>query len=140
MKPELFFPPKNEIKSTCVVKPGTAVFPKYHIEKKYVMRDKETKIQDKRVMDGFGVAFSGNNMTINYHREVANKEVMDNGLKTEVESAIEEGFLTVAHAGEEGPPDYIWQALDILRVCRIDHGVRCLEDNNLVNYLINTIR
>tara|TARA_B100000519_G_scaffold203319_1_gene225600 strand:- start:4426 stop:4971 length:546 start_codon:yes stop_codon:yes gene_type:complete len=55
-----------------------------------LMRDKETKIQDKRVMDGFGVAFSGNNMTINYHREVANKEVMDNGLKTEVESAIEE--------------------------------------------------
>ena len=44
-----------------------------------LMRDKETKIQDKRVMDGFGVAFSGNSMTINYHREVANKEVMDNG-------------------------------------------------------------
>ena len=60
-----------------------------------LMRDKPVSINDKRVMDGFGVSFSGNNMTINYHREVANKEVMDNSLKTEVETAIEEvaGFL-----------------------------------------------
>lgn len=43
-----------------------------------------------------------------------------------------EGFLTVAHAGEEGPPEYIWQALDLLKVSRIDHGVRCLEDPELV--------
>jgi adenosine deaminase len=43
-----------------------------------------------------------------------------------------EGFLTVAHAGEEGPPEYIWQALDLLKVRRIDHGVRCLEDDRLV--------
>ncbi len=42
-----------------------------------------------------------------------------------------EGFLTVAHAGEEGPPEYIWQALDRLKVSRIDHGVRCIEDPNL---------
>jgi adenosine deaminase len=42
-----------------------------------------------------------------------------------------EGFLTVAHAGEEGPPEYIWQALDRLKVSRIDHGGRCLEDPNL---------
>ena len=46
-----------------------------------------------------------------------------------------EGFLTVAHAGEEGPPDYIWQALDLLKVSRIDHGVRCLEDSQLVQRL-----
>jgi adenosine deaminase len=45
--------------------------------------------------------------------------------------AREEGFLTVAHAGEEGPPEYIWQALDILKVSRIDHGVRCSEDPKL---------
>lgn len=45
------------------------------------------------------------------------------------------GFLTVAHAGEEGPPDYIWQALDLLKVSRIDHGVRCLEDPGLVQKL-----
>ena len=39
-----------------------------------------------------------------------------------------EGFRTVAHAGEEGPPDYIHEALDLLKVSRIDHGVRCEED------------
>ncbi len=49
--------------------------------------------------------------------------------------AREEGFLTVAHAGEEGPPEYIWQALDLLKVRRIDHGVRCLEDERLVERL-----
>jgi adenosine deaminase len=48
-----------------------------------------------------------------------------------------EGFLTVAHAGEEGPPEYIWQALDLLKVERIDHGVRCLEDPALVERLVD---
>lgn len=42
------------------------------------------------------------------------------------------GFHAVAHAGEEGPPDYIWSALDDLKVERIDHGVRALEDPDLV--------
>src|SRR5918996_2517416 len=45
--------------------------------------------------------------------------------------AREEGFLTVAHAGEEGPPEYIRQALDKLKVSRIDHGVRCIADPKL---------
>lgn len=49
--------------------------------------------------------------------------------------AREEGFLTVAHAGEEGPPEYIWEALDLLKVERIDHGVRSLEDSALVERL-----
>jgi adenosine deaminase len=49
--------------------------------------------------------------------------------------ARDEGLLTVAHAGEEGPPEYIWQALDLLRVSRIDHGVRCMEDPRLVRRL-----
>ena len=49
--------------------------------------------------------------------------------------AIKEGFITVAHAGEEGPPKYIWEALDYLKVKRIDHGVRCLEDKKLVKKL-----
>ncbi len=47
------------------------------------------------------------------------------------------GFKTVAHAGEEGPPAYIWQALKRLKVDRIDHGIRCLEDAALVAYLAN---
>lgn len=42
------------------------------------------------------------------------------------------GIPRVAHAGEEGPPEYIGEALDLLAVCRIDHGVRCLEDPALV--------
>jgi adenosine deaminase len=46
-----------------------------------------------------------------------------------------EGFLTVAHAGEEGPPAYVWEALDLLKVSRIDHGVRSLEDPKLVTRL-----
>jgi adenine deaminase len=47
-----------------------------------------------------------------------------------------EGFLAVAHAGEEGPADYIWQALDLLHVQRVDHGVRCTEDERLVERLV----
>jgi adenine deaminase len=49
--------------------------------------------------------------------------------------ASTEGFPAVAHAGEEGPPEYIWQALDLLGASRIDHGVRCLEDELLVQRL-----
>ncbi len=50
--------------------------------------------------------------------------------------ARREGFLAVAHAGEEGPPAYIWQALDLLKARRIDHGVRCIEDPELVDRLV----
>jgi adenosine deaminase len=46
-----------------------------------------------------------------------------------------EGLLVVAHAGEEGPADYVWQALDTLGALRIDHGVRCMEDPALVERL-----
>jgi len=53
------------------------------------------------------------------------------------EKARAEGFLTVAHAGEEGPADYIWQALRKLKVSRIDHGVRCIEYQELVEKLKN---
>ena len=49
--------------------------------------------------------------------------------------ARENGFLTFAHAGEEGPPEYIWEALDLLKVERIDHGVQCLHDEKLVQRL-----
>jgi adenosine deaminase len=48
------------------------------------------------------------------------------------ERARQEGWLAVAHAGEEGPPEYIWQALDLLGASRIDHGVRCIDDPALV--------
>jgi len=46
------------------------------------------------------------------------------------------GLKTVAHAGEEGPPAYVWEALDLLHVDRIDHGNRALEDEALVRRLV----
>ncbi|MBZ4019122.1 adenosine deaminase [Streptomyces purpurogeneiscleroticus] len=46
--------------------------------------------------------------------------------------AREAGLKCVAHAGEEGPPAYVWEALDVLGVDRVDHGVRCMEDADLV--------
>ena len=52
--------------------------------------------------------------------------------------AIDYGFITVAHAGEEGPPEYIWEALDLLKVKRIDHGVQCLKDKRLIEKLRNS--
>lgn len=45
------------------------------------------------------------------------------------------GLKIVAHAGEEGPPDYVWQALNVLGVDRIDHGNRALEDDALVTHI-----
>jgi adenosine deaminase len=50
--------------------------------------------------------------------------------------ARQAGFRAVAHAGEEGPPSYIREALDLLGVSRIDHGIRCAEDADLVHELV----
>lgn len=55
--------------------------------------------------------------------------------KTVFRRARAEGFKLVAHAGEEGPPEYVWEALDVLGVDRIDHGNRSLEDAALVRRL-----
>jgi adenosine deaminase len=51
--------------------------------------------------------------------------------------ARSEGLVAVAHAGEEGPPEYIWEALDLLKVKRIDHGVRAIEDERLMQRIID---
>ena len=51
------------------------------------------------------------------------------------DKAREMGFLTVVHAGEEGPPENIWAALDLLKASRIDHGNSALEDPDLVDVL-----
>ena len=51
--------------------------------------------------------------------------------------AIKLGFKSVAHAGEEGPAEYIWGAIKELKVSRIDHGIRALDDPELVAYLVN---
>ena len=52
------------------------------------------------------------------------------------EAARNKGLKVVAHAGEEGPPDYVWEALDVLKVDRIDHGNRALEDDALVARIV----
>lgn len=52
--------------------------------------------------------------------------------------ARDHGFLPVAHAGEEGPAHYITEALDLLKVLRVDHGVRCSEDESLLKRLIES--
>ncbi len=54
------------------------------------------------------------------------------------ERARAHGFLAVAHAGEEGPPSYVWSALEDLKVSRIDHGIRSMEDPVLVERLRRT--
>lgn len=53
------------------------------------------------------------------------------------EKAREEGFLTVAHAGEEGPAEYVWEALNLLKVSRVDHGNHSLDDEKLVQELVD---
>jgi len=53
------------------------------------------------------------------------------------EQARTEGFLTVAHAGEEGSAEYVWEALNLLEVSRVDHGNHSLDDEKLVQELVN---
>ena len=53
-------------------------------------------------------------------------------------AALDAGFLSVAHAGEEGPASYIRDAISLLGVSRIDHGVRCVEDPQLVRELVGS--
>ncbi|MEL6727170.1 MAG: adenosine deaminase [Pseudomonadota bacterium] len=52
------------------------------------------------------------------------------------EKAKAAGLKCVAHAGEEGPPEYVWEALDVLSIDRVDHGNRALEDRALVDRLV----
>jgi adenosine deaminase len=56
--------------------------------------------------------------------------------KNVFEASVKEGYIPVAHAGEEGDADYVWEALDILKIVRIDHGNNCLQDQLLVDEII----
>ncbi len=56
--------------------------------------------------------------------------------KNVFEASIKEGYIPVAHAGEEGNANYIWEALDILNIKRVDHGNNSLQDEDLVNEII----
>lgn len=56
--------------------------------------------------------------------------------KNVFEASIKEGYIPLAHAGEEGPSDYVWEALDILNIHRIDHGNNSLSDAKLIKRLV----
>ncbi len=52
------------------------------------------------------------------------------------EASAKEGYVLLAHAGEEGPAEYVWEAIDGLKIVRIDHGNNCLTDATLVDEII----
>ncbi len=55
---------------------------------------------------------------------------------TVFKKSIKAGYIPVAHAGEEADADYIWEAIDLLKIKRIDHGNNCLQDENLIKEII----
>lgn len=56
--------------------------------------------------------------------------------KSVFEASVKEGYIPLAHAGEEGPAEYVWEALDLLKIKRIDHGNNSLQDPVLVAEII----
>ena len=95
-----------------------------HLSVKSAMETLEESIPFSNMISGVGLDSS----------EVGNPPIK---FKEVFLKARSQGYLTnVAHAGEEGPPEYIWQALNELGVSRIDHGVRSLEDKSLVLELV----
>ena len=57
--------------------------------------------------------------------------------KNVFDASVKEGYIPLAHAGEEGDADYVWEALDILKIKRIDHGNNSLQDPILIQEIIN---
>ena len=94
-----------------------------HLSEKEAFKTLESSLPYKHLIDGVGLDSSekGNppSKFINVFKESANH-----------------GYKLVARAGEEGPVDYIWEALNLLKVVRIDHGNRCLDDEYLVQKLL----
>nr|WP_245348367.1 adenosine deaminase [Paeniglutamicibacter psychrophenolicus] len=94
-----------------------------HAPAESAMEILRTLVQEKHAVDGIGLDSSELGYPPVLFREV-------------FAYARENGLHVVAHAGEEGPAEYIVQALDLLKVERIDHGIRCLEDPALVERLV----
>ena len=94
-----------------------------HLSEEEAFKTLESSIPFKHLIDGVGLDSSelGNppSKFVNVFKE-----------------SIKHGYKPVAHAGEEGPVEYIWEALDLLNVVRIDHGNRCLDDEALIDKLI----
>lgn len=94
-----------------------------HLDETAAMQDLDAALDYKDEIIGVGLDSS----------ELGNPPSKFNNV---FQRAQKEGFLTVAHAGEEGPTDYVWEALSMLNVMRIDHGVKSLEDEKLVAELV----
>jgi len=94
-----------------------------HLSEEEAFKTLESSIPFKHWIDGVGLDSSemGNppSKFVNVFKASANQ-----------------GYKLVAHAGEEGPVEYLWEALDLLKVVRIDHGNRCLDDEALVQRLV----
>lgn len=95
-----------------------------HLSEEEAFKTLESSLPFKHLIDGVGLDSSekGNppSKFVNVFKESA-----------------EQGYKLVAHAGEEGPAEYIWEALDLLKIVRIDHGNRCLDDEALTQRLID---
>ncbi len=94
-----------------------------HLSEAEAFKTLESSIPYKDWIDGVGLDSS----------ELGNPP---NKFENVFKASAEQGYKLVAHAGEEGPVEYIWEAINLLNVDRIDHGNRCLDDEKLVQVLI----
>jgi adenosine deaminase len=93
-----------------------------HLSEESAFKTLEQSIPFKDLIDGIGLDSS----------EIGNPpEKFEKVFK----ASAEQGYKLCAHAGEEGPAEYIWGSLNLLKVDRIDHGNRCLDDEILVKHL-----
>ncbi|WP_405381925.1 adenosine deaminase [Maribacter sp. LLG6340-A2] len=95
-----------------------------HLSEEAAFETLEASLPFKDIIDGVGLDSS----------EIGNPP---SKFKKVFKASAAHGYKLVAHAGEEGPSAYIWEALDILKVVRIDHGNRCLSDEALVKRLVD---
>jgi adenosine deaminase len=94
-----------------------------HMSEESAFETLQQSLPFKDLIDGVGLDSS----------EVGNPpEKFENVFKASAQG----GYKLCAHAGEEGPAEYIWGALDLLKIDRLDHGNRCLEDEKLVERLV----
>jgi len=94
-----------------------------HLSEEDAFATLESSMPFKHLIDGVGLDSS----------ELGNPP---RKFKNVFEASAKYGYKLVAHAGEEGPVSYIWEALDLLNVERIDHGNRCLDDEVLIQKLV----
>lgn len=95
-------------------------------------------IEPKSAMETLNQACAYKNWITAFGLDSAEVGNSPSKFKEVFDTARAKGFLTVAHAGEEGPAEYIWEAINLLKVSRIDHGNHSLDDETLVEHLSRT--